>query len=159
MSWRFNRKNSRVSRLIRLRVTAFPTFLVTVIPRRIRPKRLGRYLTIKYASWIFLPPCASATKSGRFKMRSALVKLKPCNSCLPSSCGDTRRLPSTASGPAPTGRSRLFSLYRQTLPSLGSAPIDDPSALFGRHSFQKTVIAGTFDSTRLIRPFHKTNLG
>lgn len=50
MSWRFNRKNSRVCRLIRLRVTAVPILFVTVIPRRIRPKGLGRNLTIKYGS-------------------------------------------------------------------------------------------------------------
>ena len=52
---RFNRKYSRESRLILFRVAASPTFLVTVIPRRVLSVRPGQNVTIKCRSWSFFP--------------------------------------------------------------------------------------------------------
>ena len=43
----FSRKNSRDSRLIRFRVTALPTFLLTVIPNRVLCAGEGAIIAIK----------------------------------------------------------------------------------------------------------------
>lgn len=73
---RFNRKCSRTSRLIRLRLTAGPTFLVTVMPIRDRPRRLGEKIAMKCSFCIRRRDSARARYSRRFKILSALVRKK-----------------------------------------------------------------------------------
>jgi len=41
--------------------------------------------------------------------------------------------------------------------AFGSAPIDDSSALFGRHTLQKTVVSGPLDSAGLKCSLHCKN--
>jgi hypothetical protein len=50
-----------------------------------------------------------------------------------------------------------YLLTRQTGPALGSSPVDDSSACFGRHSFSKTMISGPFNSAGLKCSFHFSN--
>lgn len=72
----FSRKYSRVSRLILLRIAAFPTFLTTVTPRRDLWNRPGENIAIKYLFWIFFPKLDNLRNSERFNSLSALVKKK-----------------------------------------------------------------------------------
>lgn len=124
----FSRKYSRERRLILLRVAAWPTFFVTVMPRRVRSYRPWANREIKYLFWTFFPNFDNRRNSERFKIRSALVKEKG------------------------------FKSDRQTLSSLGSSPFDNPSALFCWHPFQKTMSSGTLNSAWLIRSFHNTKV-
>lgn len=71
-----SRKYSRVKRLILLRTTAFPTFLETVIPRRVLSVLAGAKTAIKLLFWHRLPFAVNPKKSGRFNSLSALVKKK-----------------------------------------------------------------------------------
>ena len=73
---RLNRKYSRTRRLILFRLTAGPTFLVTVMPMRDRPSWLGEKIAMKCSFCILRPDSAKAMNSRRFKIRSALVKRK-----------------------------------------------------------------------------------
>ena len=71
-----SRKYSRVKRLILLRTTAFPTFLETVIPRRVLSILPGAKTAIKWLFWHRRPFAVNPKKSGRFSSLSALVKKK-----------------------------------------------------------------------------------
>jgi hypothetical protein len=71
-----SRKYSRIKRLILLRTTAFPTFLETVIPRRVLSVLPGAKTARKLLFWHCLPFAANLKKSGRFNSLSALVKKK-----------------------------------------------------------------------------------
>ena len=73
---RFNRKYSRTMRLILFRLTAGPTFLVTVMPIRDRPCWLVSKTAIKCLFWILRPLLDSAINSCRFNILSAFVNEK-----------------------------------------------------------------------------------
>ena len=70
----FSRKYSREYLLILLRVTAGPTFFVTVIPRRTLSVRPEEYTAIKCLFWILLPDLANLRNSVLLNNLSALVK-------------------------------------------------------------------------------------
>ena len=75
-SCRFSRKYSRTTRLILLRLTAGPTFFVTVMPIRDRPSWLGANTAIKCSFCILRPISVRATNSCRFNILSAFVREK-----------------------------------------------------------------------------------
>ena len=70
--WR--RKNSRSLLFKEFRLTAFPTFLLTTIPRRGLPFRLERRNTKKYRVLYRLPLRVVARNSRRMRSRSCLEK-------------------------------------------------------------------------------------
>jgi hypothetical protein len=72
---RLRRKTSRISRLILLRATAFPTRLGTAIPSRQKPKSFARMTVRKTPSVNLLPLLLSRSKSLLFLIRSLLVKV------------------------------------------------------------------------------------
>ena len=131
---RFNRKNSRTSRLIRFLSLACPTFFVTVTPNRDRSYCEGKIYAIKSLDCTLRPDFDKAINSLRLRILSAFVKKK-------------------RNGQASLLR---WHLTRQTDPAFGSSPIDDSSARFGRHSFSKAMISGPFNSTGLKGSFHFT---
>src|SRR5579884_3787781 len=69
---RHRRKTSRVTRLIRLRITALPTRVLTVTPRRARGPGPGRWITTKQAVCRARPCRWTARKSARRRRRAAL---------------------------------------------------------------------------------------
>lgn len=170
---RLNLKCSRISRLIRLRLTAGPTFLVTVMPIRDRPSRLGEKMAMKCSFCIRRPDLARARYSRLFKILSALVKK---NRNGQASHLDNRDF-SFRADKYPYARKdkhqaalqnivcpailrylplpiNVNKLPGQSRPSLGSPSIYNSSALFGGHAFQKAVISGPFDSAGLKCSFH-----
>jgi hypothetical protein len=75
-SCRFNLKYSRTKRLILFRLTAGPTFFVTVTPIRDRPHELGKKSAMKCSFCILRPVWDRAINSRRFKILSAFVREK-----------------------------------------------------------------------------------
>lgn len=73
---RFNRKNSRTSRLIRFLSTACPTFFVIVTPNRDWLYCAGKKYAIKLASCTLRPDFDKAINSLRLRILSAFVKEK-----------------------------------------------------------------------------------
>ena len=73
---RFNRKNSRTSRLIRFRSTACPTFFVTVTPNRDRLYCACKKYAINSVFCTLRPDFDRAINSGRLRILSAFVKVK-----------------------------------------------------------------------------------
>jgi len=71
------RTYSRTHRLIRLRVTALPTRLLTVMPRRPCPSSDGpdATMTRKCRPWSFRPQLCAATNSRRFRIRKDRAQL------------------------------------------------------------------------------------
>ena len=135
-----SRKYSRVKRLILLRTTAFPTFLETVIPKRVLSVLHGAKITIKCLFCCCLPFAVNLRKSWRFNSLSALVKKKL-----------TRYLPFT------TNRFYyVLYLNAQTISAFSSTPVNNSSTLFCWHPFQKTVRSGTLYPAWLIGSFHIT---
>lgn len=128
-------KTSLVQRLIRLRITAQPTFLLTVIPRRGTFWIFICQMTRKPLVLILPGESKSLTKSARFRKRTDL-------------------------GNVPTSlfwlMSRLFNgnSYRQALAAFGPSTLDNKPAVFGSHSYQKSM--GTFARgiARLKGSFH-----
>lgn len=55
-------KNSLTSRFMRFLLTAVPTFLLVVIPRRVHPTLLGHTKILKCSVWYLLPHCAAFLK-------------------------------------------------------------------------------------------------
>ena len=86
---RFCRKYSLVNRLILFRVTAFPTFFDTVIPRRVLLKRPGLKVMIKCLFFIFFPNLDNRRNSRLLKILSALVNENGCKKWL--SCNSLKR--------------------------------------------------------------------
>ena len=129
---RLIRKNSRTIRLIRLRSTACPTFLVTVTPNRDRSYRAGIKYAMNSAVCTLFPDFDRAVYSPRLRILSAFVKEKH------------------------NGQASILILTRQTNSAFGSPAVDDSSARFGCHSFAKTMISGPLNSTGLKCSFHFT---
>ena len=134
----FNRKNSRTRRLILFRLTAPPTFLVTVMPNRERPCRPGENTAIKCSFWNLRPVFANAINSWRFKILSAFLK--------ENRNGQTSRLNLKKSYRENNWALRKQNLSRpldlraavlswQTETAFGPSAVNDSSTLFGRHSF------------------------
>lgn len=69
-SARRRRKNSRIWRLTRLRVTEFPTLPLTVIPKRDSPPPFLPLMTTKDADWILLPDFDRRKNSRRLRRRA-----------------------------------------------------------------------------------------
>jgi hypothetical protein len=156
-SWfRWVRKNSRHTRLSRFRVTAGPTFLVTVIPSREPGWSHGAYMTMKCLLKRRCPSCPNCRYAGRFRIRLCLGS--PCRKYfafaldLASPARFYRRSPCLHQYLEPLPRLSVFD--RQAFASFGTAAIDNGPSAFGRHPFTKTVRAGTFDATGLIGSFH-----
>ena len=167
---RFNRKNSRIIRLIRFRLTALPTFFVTVMPNRDRLCSEGEKKTMKCSFCIFRPEFASSINSFRFKILWAFEWEKRNGQAfrLETRSYDinqwirmalqhiaTRWIWAIRALYKPPAARRALSW--QSNPSLGSSPVDDSSTLFGRHSLKKTMIPGPFDSAGLKCSFHFQN--
>jgi len=72
----FSLKYSRENRLILFRIVAFPTFLVTVTPRRVILNRPGENIATKYLFWVFFPTFDNRINSDLFRILSALVNKK-----------------------------------------------------------------------------------
>ena len=135
---RFNRKNSRTRRLILFLLTAPPTFLVTVMPNRERPCRPGEKTAIKYSFWILRPVFANAIKSWRFKILSAFVKENRNGQASwlnlkKSSSGNNWALRKQKLNSPLDLRAAVLSWQTDT--AFGPSAVNDPSTLFGRHSF------------------------
>lgn len=73
--WRLQRKNSRHNRLIRLRCTAQPTFLLTVIPSRVTSPSAGPWHKMKHSFCTLLPERESRIK--RLRCNSLICFEKP----------------------------------------------------------------------------------
>ena len=156
---RFNRKNSRTRRLILFLLTACPTFLVTVTPSLERPCRPGAKTAMKFSFCILRPDFASATNSWRFNILSPFVK-EYCNGQ-----ASWLNLNKFQGG-------KNWALWKQDInyqplnctclswqpnTAFGSPAVNDSSALFGRHSFKKTMISSPFNSAGLKCSFHIDN--
>jgi hypothetical protein len=118
---RLSRKNSRTIRFILFRLTARPTFLVTVMPIRDLPCGSAQKYAMKFSFWIFRPDFERARYSRLRKILSAFVKVKRNRQTFPSSGLENQ--------------SESGALAGQTSSSLGSPAVDDFSTLLGRHSF------------------------
>ena len=69
-SARWRRKYSRIRRLMRLRVTEFPTLPLTVTPNRFSDPLLARVMITKLAVWVLTPVRDSFRNSSRFLKRA-----------------------------------------------------------------------------------------
>jgi hypothetical protein len=69
-SARCRRKYSRIERLIRFRVTAFPTLPLTVIPKRFSCCRFAHTTTTKFADCSLTPRRERFANSARFRTRA-----------------------------------------------------------------------------------------
>jgi len=77
ISWRWRRKNSRRTLFIRLRTTAFPTRVLTVMPSRLSPISFVSLMTTKCEVWTFLPPRDRFRNSERLVRRAFFGNLSP----------------------------------------------------------------------------------
>ena len=135
----FNRKYSRIRRLIRFLCAALPTFRVTVIPSLGQLNRPGLIKAIKQSFSNLRPDRVSSWNSDRFKIRSSFLKEKRIVIHYLSSITHFNGL--TASG-------------WKSHPALYPALTNDPASCFRRHPFAKSMVSGPFDSAGLKSSLH-----
>jgi len=154
--WLFFRKNSRTCRLIRFLVGAWPTLRVTVTPKRAWGDLPAPAMARKWSVLIFRPGFDKRRKSSRFKIRFDF--------------GNENETVFFSSGATIFYFFACFALFifslfyffflsefflkAQPFSASRSSAIDNSSALFGGHSFQKAVFPGSFSVTGLICSFH-----
>jgi len=138
----FNRKDSRVRRLIRLRATAVPKVRVAMAkPKRGQFPAFANTDMLKYASDSFLPRCRTERNSaGRCK------RLRGSNVTLLIDLGIARK-------------SGAVRLRAEALAALRAAAGQQISAALGRHSRTETVGAGTMQITGVKSTFHGATSG
>ena len=128
----FNRKYSRMRRLIRFLRAALPTFLVTVMPSLGRSYRPGAKKAIRQSFCNLRPDLVSSRNSDRFKIRSSFLKEKRIG----------------------TYFSIMAVLTCESSPTFCSPSINDSATRFWRHPFAKSMVSGPSDSAGLKSTLH-----
>lgn len=129
-------KISRRYRLIRLRVTAHPIFLVTVMPIRAARPSFSRHTTRNPFTEVLHGELESLRYSARFRKRTDFG-----NVTFPVSTGTIRRLLGCDS-------------YRKVFTTFCSSSLDNQTAVFSSHSYQKSVSTLTTGVAWLKCSFH-----
>ena len=127
-----NLKNSLTRRFTRLRSTALPTLRVTVTPSLQSGWGPGTKITIKCG--LLFPRCPRWRRRNSDRLRT----LRRLGNFL-------SRLPSRTLG---------WCRDRKSLPSLGSATLQNPASPRGRHPRPEAVAPSAPQVARLIRSFH-----
>ncbi len=128
----FNRKYSRIRRLIRFLWAALPTFRVTVMPSRGRSYRPGAKKAITQSFCSLRPDLVSSRNSDRFKIRSSFLKEKRIG----------------------TYFGILTVSTCESRPTFCSPSINYSTTRFWRHSFAKSMVSGPSDSAGLKSTIH-----
>ena len=145
--WR--RKNSRILLLIWFRLTALPTFLLTIMPKRGLSLRLGRINTKKYRVMCLFVFRVVARYSLRQRSRFCLGN--DWSGCWHSCLLEGQRIKIYEPFSA---KVLLPRLYAKPFSALSPPAADDLSSTSCFHTSPKAMISFSSDCTGLIGTFH-----